>query len=183
MILYLIGFSGCGKSTVGRRASRVAKCKFIDTDREAEKLENSKVSQIFASKGEEYFRRLETSIIETVSQTYASENVIVATGGGLPCFGDNINLLNSTGLTVYMLSSRERLYNMLRLCKMRRPLVAAMDDRQLKLYIENTLAVREPFYRRAHVLLECDGCSDQVLAQRVAHLMHDRNVAPEHSVH
>ena len=176
MIVYLVGFSGCGKSTVGRRASRMAKCRFVDTDREIEKLENAKVSQIFATKGEEYFRRLETSIIQNIAQTYVVEDVIVATGGGLPCFGDNIEQLNRTGFTVYMASSHERLFNMLRLCRGRRPLVAAMDDQQLKLYIKNTLAVREPFYGRSRMRLECDGCSDQVLAQRVARLLLDCNV-------
>lgn len=173
MILYLTGFSGCGKSTIARKASRIAGCGFIDTDREVEKLQNAKVSQIFADKGESYFRQLESRIIGDIARKYNSsgEDVIVATGGGLPCFGDNMELLNSTGMTVYLSSSNERLFNMLRLCRKQRPLVAAMDDEQLRLYIRKTMSLREPFYRRSEVVLECDGLSDLEISRRVVQLL------------
>ena len=172
MILYLVGFSGCGKSTIGRKASRIAGCEFVDTDREAEKLENAKVSQIFADKGEAYFRQLESRIIQNIVRKYPlGRDVIVATGGGLPCCGNNMELLNRTGTTLYLASSNKRLFNMLRLCRKQRPLVAAMDDTQLELYIRNTMLLRDPSYRCADVVLECDGLSDRTISEYVVRVL------------
>ena len=91
MLIYLIGYMGAGKTTYGKRLARDINYNFIDLDQKIEAEQGKTISEIFAEKGEDGFRQIER---EAMIQTFGLENTIVATGGGTPCFFDNMQLLN-----------------------------------------------------------------------------------------
>src|SRR5512133_3442701 len=98
-VIYLIGFMGSGKSTAGRELARLLGWSFTDLDTEVEKREGKTIRQIFAQKGEEYFRNLETKVLRDLN-TLA--NSVISTGGGTPCHSDNMDFMLENGLTIYL---------------------------------------------------------------------------------
>lgn len=166
MLIFLVGFMGCGKSTIGRRVARRLGYDFVDTDSVIEQKSGRSVSEIFASAGEEAFRRMEREAIEEIP---SGGDVIVATGGGLPCFGGNMELMRGRGSVVYFRMSPERLFGRLEKGRARRPKLAGMDDGQLREYIRTTLAEREPYYLQASAVIDCDGVSDEYIASHISH--------------
>ncbi|HOR39786.1 MAG TPA: shikimate kinase, partial [Paludibacteraceae bacterium] len=96
--IFLIGYMGAGKTTIGEQLAERLGYKFLDMDHVIEEKMQQSVSQIFSEKGEEEFRRLERECLEEIS---TEQNVVVATGGGAPCFYDNMERMNAYGLTVY----------------------------------------------------------------------------------
>ena len=99
MLIFLVGYMGCGKSTLGREMARRLGYEFVDTDNFIEEQQGKKISAIFAEEGEDYFRKLER---EAVKSLKGRDNVIVSTGGGLPCFNGNMELMNEMGFTVFI---------------------------------------------------------------------------------
>jgi len=99
MRIYLIGYMGSGKSTLGKKLAKHARLQFIDMDHYIEKRNCKTVPQIFAEEGEAEFRKKERNALEELS---AFSDVVIATGGGAPCFFDNVDLMNRTGKTIYL---------------------------------------------------------------------------------
>ena len=107
MIVFLVGYMGCGKTTIGRRLARRLGYDFADTDDRIEKQEGADVCDIFHYAGEEYFRKAERGMLE---QLIASgDDLVVSTGGGLPVWADNMARMNGAGLTVYIRRSAEQI--------------------------------------------------------------------------
>ena len=98
--VFLVGYMGCGKSTLARKLSRRTGVRAVDTDAEVERMEGASVGDIFRYEGEERFRELERSVVERVAAS--GEACIVATGGGLPTWSDNMEMLSKAGTTVYL---------------------------------------------------------------------------------
>lgn len=144
--IFLIGYMGCGKSTLGRALSKVTGMQFIDLDGYIENRFHSSISDLFASRGEEGFRTLEAAMLEEVS---AFSDIIVACGGGTPCFFNNMDLMNSRGLTVWLTTPLERLYERLARNRAKRPILAGKSDEELLGFITAALREREPHYSRA----------------------------------
>lgn len=144
--IFLIGYMGCGKSTLGRALSRATGLEFIDLDHYIENRYHATVSQIFADKGEEGFRRLEQAMLHEVSEF---NDVIVACGGGTPCFFDNIDHMNSHGTTVWLIAPLGRLFERLQRNRSKRPILADKTDEELMDFIVTALEARKPFYSRA----------------------------------
>ena len=105
--IYLIGFMGSGKSTLGTLLSNSLNFNFIDTDKLIEKRNSMSISNIFKTKGELFFRNEETKIIKEIIKL---KKTIVSTGGGMPCFNNNIETLNKYGKTIYLDYDIESLY-------------------------------------------------------------------------
>lgn len=182
MIVWLVGYMGSGKSSIGRRVARSAGYGFIDTDREVEQKAGASVAEIFEREGEAKFRRLEREVLEEVAggARGIAENaetgesggpegvVVVATGGGMPCFGDNMEYMNRTGLTIYLRSGVERLAARLGPGRERRPLLKGMDDEALAAYVGSNMRAREEFYMRAAAVIECDGACDDYVVRQIA---------------
>ncbi len=145
--IFLIGYMGCGKSTLGRALERTTGLQFIDLDNYIENRFHMTVSQLFAARGEEGFRRAEAAMLDEVSQF---SDVIIACGGGTPCFFDNMDLMNSRGLTVWLTTPLSRLLERLTRNRSKRPILADRSDDELREFITKALAEREPFYSRAH---------------------------------
>ena len=97
--IFLIGYMGVGKTTIGKQIAQGLGREFVDMDLFIENRYHKAVSGIFAEKGEDFFREIEHRILQEVAQF---ENTVIATGGGTPCFFDNMDLMNRTGITVYL---------------------------------------------------------------------------------
>lgn len=146
MLIFLVGYMGCGKSTLGREMARRLGYEFVDTDNFIEEQQGKKISAIFAEEGENYFRKLER---EAVKSLKGRDNVIVSTGGGLPCFNGNMELMNEMGFTVFIKLDPEMLVKRLSKTGSKRPLLAGKTPEELRAFIETNLGHREPFYSKA----------------------------------
>lgn len=146
MRYFLIGFMGTGKSYWGKQWAQAHGLNFYDLDEEIEKIEGLKVSQIFDSKGEAYFRKKEKEVLHSFFQ---KDNFILSCGGGTPCFFNNMSKMNEKGVTIYLKTDVVELVNRLSLEKETRPLIKGLTDETLKDYILEKLNDREPFYSKA----------------------------------
>ncbi len=150
MIIFLIGFMGSGKSTLGKRLARKIEYRFIDMDHVLEEQEGMKISEIFDLKGEKYFRNLEKDYLETLE---VSDDVVIATGGGAPCWGNNMEIMNRKGVTVYLKMSPGSLASRLEKSRNIRPLIQGLNPDHLRDYIEEKLREREFFYNQAKCIV------------------------------
>ncbi len=147
--IILIGFMGCGKSTMGKAISSRLGIEFMDTDELIEKQESKSISDIFKTQGEIYFRKLEEDLIKQLSPKRA----VISVGGGLPCFNNNIEVLKRLGTTFYINPSINELFSRLRKDDGSRPLLKNMNDDELKSFIGEKLNEREKYYLAAdHVV-------------------------------
>ena len=144
--IFLIGYMGCGKSTLGKALAQRCDIEFIDLDDYIETRAGKKIREIFVDEGEAAFRGIEREMLLEVSE---KANVLVACGGGTPCFGDNMSLMNSRGITVLLQTSHERLFERLKRGRHKRPLIAALTDEQLDVFIEEQLEKRMPHYSKS----------------------------------
>ncbi|SJZ95717.1 shikimate kinase [Porphyromonas crevioricanis] len=151
--IYLVGYMGSGKSTVGRYLADILGFRFIDTDFFIENRFRQRVQDMFASVGEEVFRRREKVVIEELS---GMTNAVIATGGGLPCFHNNMQLMNDTGITVYLKVTNEILAKRLELCGGTRPSVKGKKGDVLLHHVVEAMAVRAPIYDTAKLVAPAD---------------------------
>lgn len=155
--IFLIGFMGSGKSTLAKALGRATGLDYIDLDTYIERRFHANVSEIFAREGQARFRELERRMLHEVADF---ENVIVACGGGTPCFFDNMEFMNSKGLTVRLDASLGRLLERLSKGRRRRPLIKDMTDAELETYIAAELERRMAFYGRAQETFGADRLDD-----------------------
>ena len=142
---------GSGKSHWGRIWSKKYNLSFYDLDEEIEKQEGETVFNIFKTKGEEYFRQIESNSLKSFSN---KDNFLLACGGGTPCFNNNIDWINKNGTSVYLKISPEKLLKRLRNEKDKRPLLTTLSDDQLFGYIQYKLTDREQYYLKADFFVE-----------------------------
>lgn len=149
-IIYLLGYMGCGKTTLGRALQARCGVRFIDLDDYIVERAGRTVPQIFASGGEAAFRAMERDALRAIAGSARSGAVtVVACGGGTPCQEGNMELMNSTGRTVWLVTSPERLFSRLAVARAGRPLIAALSDDELRSFIHTQLAARTPHYSLA----------------------------------
>ena len=152
---------GCGKSTLGRKLAAALNLAFIDLDTFLEEKYFRTIPQIFAEEGEAAFRKKEQNVLHEVS---AFDNVIVATGGGAPCFFDNMELMNSTGFCIFLDIETDSLVNRLIHAKTERPIIKGKSPDELHHFIEEMMLKRRPFYEKARYILKGSEIkSEQVL--------------------
>ena len=170
MRIYLIGFMGSGKSFVGRRLAMALEWPFIDLDEQIVASAGQSIVDIFANSGEQTFRKLEQTALH---QTSHFEKAIISTGGGAPCFFDNISWMNQQGITIYLNADPSLLASRLAPQRMHRPLIKDLDDHQLITFIEQKLAERNVFYTQAKYLLSFDQ-NDTRLIDQIIELIRSR---------
>ena len=146
MRIYLIGYMGCGKSTLGRRLSEHLNLQFVDMDHYIEERNLKTIPQIFEQEGEAEFRNKERKALEELSEF---TDIIIATGGGAPCFFDNIDLMNQSGKTIYINIDPAILADRLLKSKTERPLIKGKSREELVAFIDETLKKRNEFYKQA----------------------------------
>ena len=149
--IYLIGYMASGKSTAGQKLANKLNYKFIDLDKFIESEYGKTIPQIFAEKGESEFRAYEHNMLKKIIEM---NNVVVACGGGTPCFYNNIDLMNNTGITVYIKMSVDALTSRLKTAKEERPLIKNKTEEELKKFIARQLEIREDFYHKAQYLVK-----------------------------
>lgn len=151
--IFLIGYMGAGKTTVGKKLARLAQLSFIDLDSCIEARYHRTVSRLFAEKGEEEFRQIEHRMLQEIA---AFEDVVISTGGGAPCFFDNMAFMKASGLTIYLKVTVDELANRLNACKQTRPVLQGKTGEALKLFIAESLQRREDFYNQADIVFDAE---------------------------
>ncbi|MGL5789889.1 MAG: shikimate kinase [Bacteroidales bacterium] len=151
--IFLIGYMGSGKSTVGKVLAKTMHFTFIDLDHFIEQRFHKSVSQIFDEDGELRFREIERRMLKEVA---SYENVIISTGGGTPVFDDNMGFMNDKGITIYLDVTEAILVNRLSKAKEKRPLIASKNDEQLSLFVHESLTKRMPFYETSKYSVDID---------------------------
>ena len=142
---------GSGKSTLGRLLSKKLNLAFIDLDTFLEEKYFRTIPHIFAEEGEAGFRLKEQNVLKEVS---AFDNVIVATGGGAPCFFDNMEVMNNTGFCIFLDVDTDSLVNRLICAKTERPIIKGKSPDELHKFIDGMMLKRRPFYEKAHHILK-----------------------------
>lgn len=164
MRIYLIGFMTAGKTTLGRAYAEAKGWAFVDIDEALVEREGKTIAEIFAEDGEEHFRLVERETLEATANQYR-EKVIFATGGGLPCFYDNVERLNQLGRTVYLALPPEELLRRIRKDRADRPLVRDKTPEELEDFVNDLLAERQQYYQQAqHTLTQSEQTIEELKA-------------------
>ena len=147
-----MGFMGAGKTTLGKALAKDLGVSFIDLDQYIERRYMKSVSQIFATRGEQGFREIESRMLREVGDF---DDVIVSCGGSTPLIGDNMEFMLQHGQTVYLKCDNDTLLRRLKVARSQRPLIASKTDDELAAFIESETARREPGYLKAQFV--CPG--------------------------
>jgi shikimate kinase len=148
--IFLIGFMGCGKTTLGRSLAERMDLPFVDLDAMIQTREGCTISDLFAEVGELGFRHIEQMYLHALLEY---PKVVVSTGGGTPCFFDNMNWMNRFGVSVYLKTTPELLHSRLKGEAKHRPLLKRFDHDELLPFIRVTMRQREEFYNSAHITI------------------------------
>ncbi len=160
--LFLVGFMATGKSTVGRLVAHLLGMRFIDLDERIERAASTAVRDIFTAEGEAGFRKREAAALNEV---LAGPPAVVATGGGTPCFGDNLARMRSAGLVVALTASHDCWRERAAKAAAVRPLLERPQEEVQALYRD-----RMPWYRQSHAVVVTDGVTPEAVARRIARI-------------
>lgn len=153
MNIILVGYMGSGKTTLGKKLATRFGLKFIDTDKIIEQEENCAISEIFSKHGEDHFRELEKKLVLRLKE---QDNLLVSTGGGMPCFNDVMDELNEMGITIYLKRPVKELANRILNSKKKRPLTDGKTEEELIRFIEDAINERQVYYEKAHIIADRD---------------------------
>jgi shikimate kinase len=157
MNIFLIGFMGSGKTTVGKILANRLRLPFMDLDQEFERKFGITASKYYAENGEKLFRETERIILLEIIK---NKNHVVSTGGGAPCYSDNMDIMNSSGVTVYLKMKRESILQRLLMLKpssiARRLLIAEKSKEEIIKFIETNMDQRETIYDKASITVSND---------------------------
>lgn len=156
--IFLIGYMGAGKTTVGKQLSKQLGLSFIDLDCFIENRYQRTVNQLFDERGEAEFRIIEQKLLHEVS---LFEDIIISTGGGAPCFFDNMDFMNRIGTSIYLKVSIPELVNRLEGCKHTRPLLKDKTKEELYTVVTESLIRREPVYIQASIVFDAEALLDE----------------------
>ncbi len=153
MLIFLVGYMGCGKSTIGRKLSARLGWRLIDTDHLIEQRAGMPITKIFELHGEEHFRGLERETLEGIID--CGESCVVSTGGGLPVWGDNMEVMNRSGVTIYISRTAENIVSRLSAHGIaKRPKLRGMSREEIVDYMSENIALREPVYRLSSLTID-----------------------------
>ena len=156
--IFLTGYMGAGKTTLGKAFARQMNISFIDLDWYIEERFHKTIGELFTERGETGFRELERNMLHEVAEF---ENVVISTGGGAPCFFDNMEFMNRMGKTVFLDVHPDVLFRRLRVAKQQRPILQGKEDDELKAFIVQALEKRAPFYTQAQYIFNADEFEDR----------------------
>lgn len=161
--IYLVGFMGVGKSTVGKKLAKALDYAFVDLDDLFENTYKISIDSFFGKYGEKLFRDLEYRILES---TFGMENTVISTGGGTPCQFDSMDKMNENGLTVYLEMSGGAIVQRLSNAKRKRPLVSDKQIDELSEFVSMRLKERSPYYQKSKIRIAATNLNlDELLAK------------------
>ncbi len=165
--VFLIGYMGCGKTTLGEELARQMQCRFIDLDEYIEARQGMSIVEIFDEMGENRFRELETEALQEVA---TMSDVIVSCGGGTPCHGDNMVLMNQSGTTIWLTTSPERITARLLLPeeKSKRPKINNLLPDDVLPLVQEELQARSPYYAQAQLQFDSTDIETAEATERTA---------------
>jgi shikimate kinase len=167
MKIFLLGFMGSGKTHWGKRLSEKLNIPFFDLDDQIISHEEKSIVEIFAEHGEEYFRLLEKDILHLITESH--ENLVMACGGGTPCYYNNIEYLNRTGTSIWINTPVDTLFQRLIKEKESRPLIKNLDNEQLKTFIIRKFADRKIYYEQANIIIDEEPLRLDYLIEKIFH--------------
>ena len=168
--IFLTGYMGAGKTTLGKAFARKLNLPFVDLDWYMEERFHKTVGELFVERGEAGFRELEKNMLHEVG---AFEDVVISTGGGAPCFFDNMDFLNRNGKTVFLNVHPDVLFRRLRVAKQQRPILQGKQDDELKEFIIRALEKRTPFYSQAQYVFNADELEDRSQIEKSVEKLRD----------
>lgn len=157
---------GAGKSYWGKQLSEHWQLPYYDLDEVIMAEEEMPVSDIFATKGEDYFRERESMLLKQLSK---QDNFLIASGGGTPCFQDNMDFMNENGTTIWLNPSIPVMVERLQRKKLKRPLIQDLPDEDLVAFVEKKLAERQPFYQQSKHIIDSDHISLDIFEKELKH--------------
>jgi shikimate kinase len=164
--IILLGYMGCGKSTIAKLLANSTSISYLDLDEIIEKHENSSIKKIFSEKGEIYFRKLEHQIFANLIQN--QDSFILSLGGGTPCYSNNHEFLKSKGvISIYLSASIATLYERLLNPNTERPLIANKNPEEIMEFIAKNLFDRSYFYNQAQYKINVDGKSPEEIISEI----------------
>lgn len=163
MHIYLVGFMGVGKTTIGKKLANQLKLRFIDTDKLVVQQTGKSIPKLFEQQGEDGFRLLESQVLRSIDD----EPSVIATGGGLPCFYDNMLYMNVHGVTVYIKADKLFIHSRLSQAKAPRPLIKSLNSDELLAFIEEKLTQRQVFYGQSLLHVDVPLKSFETLVESV----------------
>ena len=166
--IILIGYMGSGKSLLGKSIAETLGIRFINSDSEIEHQTGMSVGQLFEQFGENHFRNLEK---EYLSNFNAEGSFVLATGGGTPCYNNQMDFLNTMGTTVYLKCSNDILFSRLKNERDHRPLIAGLSDEELRESIDVRMKQRESIYTLAHLTIS----ENEHQVDAIINRLHQRN--------
>ena len=149
MKLYFVGMPGSGKSTIGKKVAKELKLDFYDLDKVIVKKEGKSISEIFQENGEDFFRELEAKYLKELTEKKGT--FVLACGGGTPCHYNNMDLMNKSGMTIYLEMSNEAVLARVKQSDNKRPLFANQSDEEMLETITKLANQRIPFYQKAQL--------------------------------
>ena len=164
---------GSGKSHIGKQLAQLLDYLFIDTDHLLENTEGSSIAQIFETRGEVAFRQLESDTLKGLSKW---DNIVVATGGGAPCFHDNMTYINSSGISIYLKTDPNLLLQRLLPESEKRPLLRGRSEADLLAFIESKVSERTAFYGQADIIIS-QNSNEQDVAQEILTAIYETHLA------
>jgi shikimate kinase len=164
MRIYIVGYMGSGKSTVGRQLAKLLNFGHIDLDVLFEEEYKISIADFFNKYDESAFRLIEKKILES---TLKYDDFVISTGGGTPCFFTNMDFINQNGISVYIKMHPKSLFYRLLTSKRTRPLVSGLDELVLQKSIETRLAERETFYAQSQIIIKGENVNIEDLAKTI----------------
>jgi shikimate kinase len=168
--LVLVGYMGSGKSVLAKILAKKLNISFVELDDLIEKKSKMNIKTIFSERGELFFRKLEHQLFE--EKMKSDETFVLSTGGGTPCYFNNHELLNQTdSISIYLKASIDTLYNRLSTQREKRPLLAQLDDSELREFIAKHLFERSYFYNQSKYSVVVDGKSIEEIVTEIQKLL------------
>ena len=164
MRIFLIGFMGSGKTTLGKELSIDLGLKFIDLDTYIENKIGMTITDIFNNKGEEKFRIIEKECLIELS---TEEHIVIATGGGTPCFYNNMQKILDCGISIYLKTEIQDLLKRLEKDRKGRPLIQNKSINEIKTYIKNQLPKRDNFYKQSDYTIDAKDISVEIIKEKI----------------
>ena len=164
MRIFLVGFMFSGKSTVGKLLAKSMGYEHIDTDHMFESLYNISINDFFEKYGQDLFRELERKLLLTLIE---KDNIVISTGGGLPCFHNNMELIKQNGISIHINMSFKSIIHRQKKSKKNRPLLKNKSQEEIEIFLQDLLAKRIDIYNQSNIIIKGEDLSIKELKEKI----------------